>query len=83
MNAICRRFGLAILSALAVTAMSATPALTAPGNLDSTFGGDGKVTTNFTLGFDSANGVAIQEDGNMRDVSQEEIASAAAAAFGG
>jgi uncharacterized delta-60 repeat protein len=35
------------------------------GTLDPTFGGDGKVTTNFTAGDDYANGVAIQADGRM------------------
>jgi uncharacterized delta-60 repeat protein len=35
------------------------------GALDSTFGGDGKVTTDFTTGEDGANGVAIQADGKI------------------
>lgn len=41
----------------------------ANGTLDSTFGGDGKVATNFTtrdaFGDDFANGVAIQADGKI------------------
>jgi uncharacterized delta-60 repeat protein len=37
----------------------------ADGELDSTFGGDGKVTTDFTDGLDWANGVAIQADGKI------------------
>jgi uncharacterized delta-60 repeat protein len=35
------------------------------GTLDTTFGGDGKVTTNFTVGADFAYGVAIQTDGKI------------------
>jgi uncharacterized delta-60 repeat protein len=35
----------------------------ATGALDTTFGGDGKVTTNFTTGFDGAFGMGIQSDG--------------------
>ncbi len=37
----------------------------ADGTPDSTFSGDGKVTTNFTPGDDSAFGVAIQSDGKI------------------
>jgi uncharacterized delta-60 repeat protein len=35
------------------------------GTLDTSFSGNGKVTTNFTAGFDSAQGVAIQADGKI------------------
>src|SRR5207342_3344037 len=35
------------------------------GSLDTSFGGDGRVTTDFTVGFDGANGVAIQADGKL------------------
>ncbi len=35
------------------------------GTLDTSFGGDGKVTTNFTAGADFAFGVAIQTDGKI------------------
>jgi uncharacterized delta-60 repeat protein len=35
------------------------------GSLDTTFGGDGRVTTNFTTGTDSAFGVAVQANGNI------------------
>ena len=45
--------------------ISAAPALGAPGQLDATFGGDGRVVTNLTDGFDSAKGVAIQPDGKI------------------
>jgi uncharacterized delta-60 repeat protein len=37
----------------------------AGGGLDSTFGGDGKVTTNFNTGSDQAGGVAVQGDGKI------------------
>jgi uncharacterized delta-60 repeat protein len=51
--------------ACALTAMSASPALATPGDLDTTFSGNGKVTTNFTSGFDGAGDVAIQADGKI------------------
>lgn len=35
------------------------------GTLDSTFGGDGSVTTDFTDGVDAANAIAIQADGKI------------------
>ena len=35
------------------------------GTLDSTFGGDGRITTNFTAGFDGALDVALQADGKI------------------
>ena len=38
---------------------------TAAGVLDATFGGDGKVSTNFTRGFDGAFGADIQGDGQI------------------
>jgi uncharacterized delta-60 repeat protein len=60
-----RRTVLVAALASALTASSASPALAAPGDLDTTFGGDGKVTTNFTRGFDAANAVAIQADGKI------------------
>jgi uncharacterized delta-60 repeat protein len=41
-----------------------TPTLAVPGDLDPTFDGDGKVTTNFIVE-DAAHGVAIQSDGKI------------------
>jgi uncharacterized delta-60 repeat protein len=38
---------------------------TAAGSLDTTFGGDGKVTTNFSSGFDGAVDAALQVDGKI------------------
>lgn len=40
----------------------------ADGSLDTMFGGTGKVTTDFELGFDSATGLAIQTDGSIVQV---------------
>jgi hypothetical protein len=37
----------------------------ADGTRDTTFGGDGKVSTNITPRFDSAWGVAVQPDGSV------------------
>ena len=37
----------------------------AGGTLDSTFGGDGRVTTNFTADWDIATGIALQADGDV------------------
>ncbi len=57
------RRGIAVASFAFVSgALTASSALAA---LDPTFGGDGKVTTNFTAGFDGANAVAIQADGKI------------------
>ena len=52
---------LAIAAVLLTTMMSATAA---PGDLDPTFDGDGKVTTHFIY-TEEARGVAIQSDGNV------------------
>ena len=35
------------------------------GSLDPTFGGDGRIAVDFTPGFDSASGVAVQADGDL------------------
>jgi uncharacterized delta-60 repeat protein len=57
-----RLIGIAFLASQVV---GVHPLLAAPGELDPTFGGDGKVTTNFTRGLDEATGVAIQGDGKL------------------
>jgi uncharacterized delta-60 repeat protein len=49
---------------LASLAVSAT-AIAAAGDLDPTFSGDGRQTTNFSPSRDEANGVAIQDDGKI------------------
>jgi hypothetical protein len=43
----------------------ANPAAAPPGDLDTTFDGDGKVTTGFPGGDDLAGGVALQDDGKI------------------
>jgi uncharacterized delta-60 repeat protein len=48
---------------------------TPDGSLDTTFGGDGKVTTNFTRRYDEALGLALQADG--------KIVAVGGAGFGG
>jgi uncharacterized delta-60 repeat protein len=54
-----------LLGALALALAVSVVALAAPGDLDPTFGGDGKVRTNFTPAADGAHGVAIQADGKI------------------
>jgi uncharacterized delta-60 repeat protein len=49
---------------------TANPAAAAPGDLDPSFGGDGKVTTTFGVGPSFASGVAIQADGKIVAVGQ-------------
>ena len=46
-------------------ALTGTEAMAAPGQLDTSFGIDGKVTTNFTGGHDPASSIAIQDDGKV------------------
>jgi uncharacterized delta-60 repeat protein len=56
--------GVALGVAVGLTAMSVSPAFAASGDLDTTFGGDGKVVTHFQDG-GSASGVAVQADGKV------------------
>jgi uncharacterized delta-60 repeat protein len=60
-RATIRVLPLAVLLALTLD----SSVLAAPGDLDTSFGGDGKVTTNFTSGFDAASALAIQADGRL------------------
>jgi uncharacterized delta-60 repeat protein len=56
----------ALLTALALAALAlGAPAWAAPGDLDPTFSDDGKQTTDFGPGFDSAFGAALQADGKI------------------
>jgi uncharacterized delta-60 repeat protein len=55
----------AIAGALLLALGAASPALATGGDLDTTFGGDGKVTTDFTPGFDGASSVATQPGGKL------------------
>jgi uncharacterized delta-60 repeat protein len=60
------RLRLALVLAVAGAAvMSASPARAAPGQLDRTFGGDGRVITNISRGNDGAADVAIQANGKI------------------
>jgi uncharacterized delta-60 repeat protein len=59
-----RRPGLMLVGAVALVLAIANPAAAPPGDLDPTFDGDGKVTTDF-LGDDEALAVAIQGDGKI------------------
>jgi uncharacterized delta-60 repeat protein len=45
------------------------------GSLDTTFGGDGKVTTDFAGGSDAGNGVALQPDGKIVGVGKAATSS--------
>jgi hypothetical protein len=56
-----RRGRFALVGAVAVVIVTPTFAQAAPGDLDPTFEGDGKVTTSFIF-TDEARGVAIQPD---------------------
>jgi uncharacterized delta-60 repeat protein len=59
------RSTLATLAILIQAGMVTPSALAGPGDLDLSFGGDGKVATNFTSGDDMAFGVAVQPDGKI------------------
>jgi hypothetical protein len=60
-----RRPSLTLVGAVALVLVMTTPALAAPGDLDPTFDGDGKVTTDFAGSSDGARGVAFQGDGKI------------------
>jgi uncharacterized delta-60 repeat protein len=54
-----------LILAVSVFFVLSTPISAAPGDLDLTFSGDGKLTDWLSRGDDSANGVAIQPDGKI------------------
>jgi uncharacterized delta-60 repeat protein len=60
-----RRNPIVIVLACALISMFAGPVHAAPGDLDPSFGGDGKVLTDFTKGRDGARDVAIQANGKI------------------
>jgi uncharacterized delta-60 repeat protein len=60
-----RRPGLTLVGAVALVIAIANPAAAPPGDLDPTFDGDGKVTTDFAGSFETAGAVAIQGDGKI------------------
>src|SRR5919197_1587907 len=64
MHAVRRRVVFAFLSAVAVIAVGARPAFATAGALDTSFGGDGKVTTSFKSG-GFATSVALQAGGKI------------------
>ena len=60
-----RRPSLTLVGAVALVIALANPAAAPPGDLDPTFDGDGKVTTDFAGTDDTAFAVAIQGDGKI------------------
>ena len=60
-----RRTSLTLVGAVALVLAIANPAAAPPGDLDPTFDGDGKVTTDFAGSTDEGKGVAIQGDGKI------------------
>src|SRR5919106_53697 len=60
-----RRSSLTIVGAVALVLAMANPAAAPPGDLDPTFDGDGKVTTDFAGNRDRALAVAIQGDAKI------------------
>ena len=69
-----------ITASVMVTAL-ATPAFAAPGDLDSSFGSNGKVKWSFTTGRDSAQGVAVQSGGKILVAGQTDGDTFAVARF--
>jgi uncharacterized delta-60 repeat protein len=66
MNALRIFLGKAAWLALILSLLTVTPARAKPGDLDPTFGGDGKVTTDVATGMlDKAYAVAVQSDGKI------------------
>src|SRR5688500_7833226 len=60
-----RMRSLTLLGAVALVVAIANPAAAPPGDLDTTFDGDGQVTTNFAAGTAETRGLAIQGDGKI------------------
>jgi uncharacterized delta-60 repeat protein len=60
-----RRPRLTLIGAVAFVLATASSAAAPPGDLDTSFDGDGKVTTDFAGGIDSAGAVAMQGDGKI------------------
>jgi uncharacterized delta-60 repeat protein len=65
MNAVLRKHLVALSVASTLVAWFGDVAVAAPGDLDLSFGGDGRVITNLTSGFDIANDVAVQANGKI------------------
>jgi uncharacterized delta-60 repeat protein/uncharacterized repeat protein (TIGR01451 family) len=60
-----RRVTLTLVGTVALAIAIASPAAAPPGDLDPTFDGDGKVTTDFAGSHDQAFGMALQGDGKI------------------
>jgi uncharacterized delta-60 repeat protein len=60
-----RRLAFVVVVVSTLSAIVCVVAIAAPGDLDRTFSGDGKVTTSFNSGWAGAGGVAIQADGKI------------------
>src|SRR5918999_1292608 len=60
-----RRLTLTLVGTVVLVVTIASPAAAPPGDLDPTFDGDGKVTTDVAGSFDQAFGMAIQGDGKI------------------
>jgi uncharacterized delta-60 repeat protein/uncharacterized repeat protein (TIGR01451 family) len=60
-----RKPSLTLLGAVALVVAIANPAAAPPGDLDTTFDGDGQVTTNFAAATAETRGLAIQGDGKI------------------
>jgi uncharacterized delta-60 repeat protein len=60
-----RRFATFGWFSLIIVMVFVLPAVAEPGDLDDSFGGDGRVTTTFGTGHESANAVVIQSDGRI------------------
>jgi uncharacterized delta-60 repeat protein len=61
----CLQVVAASVAGLVLSSSVASRAEAAPGDLDSSFGGDGKVTTDFFSGADAARAVAIQQNSRI------------------
>lgn len=64
-NSRTRRFTIVLAIVLALVFGYAARAYAAPGDLDPSFDGDGRLTTDFSNNFDRAFDLAVQEDGKL------------------
>jgi uncharacterized delta-60 repeat protein len=62
-----------LVGALALVIWTASPATAAPGDLDPTFDGDGRVTTDFANNTDDAFAVAIQANGKIVAAGRSDV----------
>ena len=57
--------GMGVVAVAVASLGLAAPAVAAPGDLDRSFSGDGKQTTDFARGDEGANDLAVQPDGKI------------------